>query len=161
MGDNVAVTPGNGATIGTRDAGSGVEIQRVIPQTWSTPGVAGGTAEDVGPGNALPVATGVSPVQSLLNKSATTDVPGVLDNTVARSNHSLFVVSGIGVSAGVVTLQGSNDNVNWFSTSATCTTSSASTAYAANVGQFPFRYIQAKITTTITGGTITAYVASA
>lgn len=104
---------------------------------------------------------GAPPYQSLNAQSATTATPNVLDNTFAKAQHSLFVVSSAGVSAGVVTLQGSNDNVNWFSTTATCTTNAASSAFAANLANFPFQYVRAAITTTITGGTVTAYVASA
>lgn len=50
MADNVSVTPGSGVIIATRDAGSGVEVQRVIPNTWN-----GTTATDVSSSNPLPV----------------------------------------------------------------------------------------------------------
>lgn len=50
MADNVNITPGIGAIIGTRDVGSGVEVQRVIPNTFS-----GGVATDVNTTNPLPV----------------------------------------------------------------------------------------------------------
>jgi hypothetical protein len=109
----------------------------------------------------MTIVTGGVPQQSLLNQSATTAVGGVLDNGAARANHSLFVVSGAGVSAGVVTLQGSNDGVNWFSTAATVTTAAASSTFAVGLTAFPFQFVRAAITTIITGGTITATVASA
>ena len=83
-----------------------------------------------------------------------------LNNGVARANHTLAVTTGTGVSGGVVTLMGSNDNVNFFTTSATITTSAASTVYAVNLANFPFQYVAAKITTAITGGTISATVTS-
>jgi hypothetical protein len=47
--DNVNVTPGSGVVIATRDAGSGVEVQRVIPNTWS-----GGVATDISSTNPMP-----------------------------------------------------------------------------------------------------------
>ena len=93
--------------------------------------------------------------QSALNTQGST-----ADNGVARANHSLFVVTSAGVSAGVVTLMGSNDNVNWFATACTVTTNAASSAFAANLQNFPYRYVAAKITTGIIGGTVTATTAS-
>ena len=98
-------------------------------------------------------------VTSLLNQSST-QVGTVLNNGVARSNHTLLVITGTGVSGGVVTLVGSNDGTNFYTTSTTVTTSAASTVYAANLANFPFQYVAAKITTAITGGTITAEVTS-
>ena len=109
----------------------------------------------------MALVSATSPLVSLTAQSATTAVPAALDNGAAKANHSLFVVSGTGVSAGVVTLQGSNDGVNWFSTATTVTTNAASTAFAAGLANFPFQYVRAAITTTITGGTVTATVASA
>lgn len=103
---------------------------------------------------------GSPPFQSFSAQSAINTLGVPLDNGVARAQHSLFVVAGTGVTAGVVTLMGSNDNVNWFATTCTVTTSSAAT-FAAALANFPFQYVTAKITTGITGGTVTAYVASA
>lgn len=101
------------------------------------------------------------PQTSLTNQSATSAVSAVLDNGGARAQHCLWVVTGAGVSAGVVTLQGSNDGTNWFSTATTVTTNAANTTFAAALANFPFAYVRALITTTITGGTISASVASA
>jgi len=106
------------------------------------------------------VANGVAPLQSLNAQSTVNTVGTALDNGVARANHSLFAVTSAGVSAGVVTLMGSNDGINYVATATTITTSAASTPYAAALASFPFRYVTAKITTAITGGTVTAYVAS-
>lgn len=107
------------------------------------------------------VTTGTAPIASFTTQSALNTFGTALDNTVARSQHSLFVVTGALVSAGVVTLQGSNDGTNFYSTAGTVTTVAASTAYAVAVANFPFRYIRAAITTVLVGGTCTAYVASA
>lgn len=101
------------------------------------------------------------PFVSFTTQSVLNTAGNALDNIVARPNHSLFVVSGAGVSAGVVTLQGSNDNVNWFNTTATVTTNAASATFTAAVATFPYRWVRATITTGITGGTVTATVASA
>jgi hypothetical protein len=58
-------------------------------------------------------------------------------------------------------LQGSNDNLNWFTTTASITTNAASTVFAAALATFPFQFIRANCSTAITGGTVTAVVASA
>lgn len=107
-----------------------------------------------------PVTQG-SPYLSLDTVSANNTVGATLDNVQAHPQHSLFVVSSAGVSAGVVTLQVSNDGVNWFSTASTVTTNAASTAFVATLANSPFQFVRAKITTGITGGTVSAYVASA
>lgn len=109
---------------------------------------------------ALSVANGSAPVTAFTSQSAGGTNGATVDNGVARSNHTLFVMTGAGVSAGVVTLQGSNDGVNWFSTTCIVTTIAATTPYAAALANFPFRYVRASITTVITGGTVTATTAS-
>lgn len=103
-----------------------------------------------------------APLLSLNAQSANNTTGGTLDNTVPKPCHSLYVVSSAGVSAGVVTLEGSNDGgTTWFDTTATVTTNAASTAFAAALANFPLQMVRAKITTGITGGTVSAYVASA
>jgi hypothetical protein len=101
-----------------------------------------------------------SPVTSLFGASAV--APGtVLDNGAPKQAHSLQVITSAGVSAGVVALQVSNDNLNWFTTTASITTSAASTVSVATLADTPFQYVRANISTIITGGTVTAIVASA
>jgi hypothetical protein len=112
-----------------------------------------------------PVSLGMAgflPVQSLAAVSAIQNGTA-LDNQGVRNNHSIVVTTSAGVSAGVVALQGSQDGVNWITTALTSvTTAAATTTYLGTVVSLtPLRYLRAAITTTITGGTITAYVASA
>lgn len=106
---------------------------------------------------------GLLPVQSLSSVSATG--PGAsLDNTGVRNNHCLVVVSSAGVSAGTVVLQGSQDGTNWFNFSPTVSvsTTTANNVYPpATASLTPVRYLRANITVAITGGTISAWVASA
>jgi hypothetical protein len=102
-----------------------------------------------------------SPQTSLTTQSALNTQGGSADNGGPKANHCLFVTTGAGVSAGVVTLQGSNDGVNWFSTTCIVTVAAANASYAANLQGFPFQYVRALISTAITGGTISAIVASA
>ena len=87
----------------------------------------------------------------------------VLNGIGAHNNHTMVVVSGAGVSGGVVALQGSLDNQSWFNLpgTATVTTSTANTIFAPVViTDCPVQFIRAAITTIITGGTISATVAS-
>jgi hypothetical protein len=123
--------------------------------------------KDMGDGTFAPQAmslSGLVPVQSLSAVSATG--PGVvLDNEGVRNNHNLVVVTGAGVSAGTVILQGSQDGVNWFpfpTTPVSISTVAANAIYApAAPNLYPVRYLRANITVAITGGTISAWVASA
>lgn len=85
----------------------------------------------------------------------------VLDNGSPRANHTLQVVTSAGVSAGVVALQGSNDGQNWFTTTASITTNAASSVFAAFLTGMPFQYVRANVSTGITGGTVSAVIASA
>jgi hypothetical protein len=106
--------------------------------------------------------TGIGPVQALAAKSATTSVPAVLDAGTVRPNATLVVTTSSGTSAGVVALFASMDGVNfWAVPSATITTSAASTTSQVTSTSAYGRFFQAKITTVITGGTITAWVAAA
>jgi hypothetical protein len=104
--------------------------------------------------------SGLAPVVSLSGKSATSSVPVVLDGTVVRTNAAMVVTSSSGVSAGAVTLQGSLDGTNWFALGSAVSTSSASTTFTPVVQTGVLvRFVRAAITTTITGGTISAAVA--
>lgn len=120
---------------------------------------------DCGDGTYAPVGLGISgflPVLSLNGVSATG--PGaVLSNAGVRNNHSLVVTTSAGVSAGVVALEGSQDNVNWvFAPLSTVTANAANRTFLGTAATLtPFRYLRANITTVITGGTVIAYIASA
>jgi len=147
----------------TSDAMAGANIVAECPALWNgstfdrTKGASANPTSGTG---VVAVANGVAPLLSLNAQSSNGTLGTVLDNGVARANHSLWVLTSTGVSAGVVTLMGSNDGTNYFATATTATTSSASTAYSVALTNFPYRYLAAKITTGITGGTVTAYVAS-
>lgn len=79
MADNVAVTPGTGATIAADDIGAGVLVQRV-KTTWGPDGTANDT--DVATGKPLPVqvrtATGLIPIGEPTDaKNTATDTTSV------------------------------------------------------------------------------------
>jgi hypothetical protein len=102
------------------------------------------------------------PAAHVITTGTTINTAGYFDGGVAHQYHSLFVVSGAGVSAGVVAIEVSNDNVNWLAPATnTVTTSAASTAYSVTVGPLPFQFVRARISTAITGGSVDAYLASA
>ncbi len=122
--------------------------------------------KDLGDGTFAPTSMNVSgftPVTSLSAVSATG--PGVaLDNTGVRNNHNLVVNTSAGVSAGTVVLQGSQDGTNWFlfnPTISVSTTSANATFVGTPATLTPVRFLRANVTVGITGGTITALVASA
>ena len=114
-------------------------------------------------------ATETSPVQSIAaGSTATSTTPVVLDNGGARANHSAIVTIAGTLTAGVVTLEVSNDNANWTSAvangGAVATPAGFSTGtgvWALNLANFPAQYVRAAITTAITGGTVGVTVASA
>ena len=118
--------------------------------------------KDCGDGTYAPIgmSVGPPPIASLTAVSATG--PGTaLDNNGTRSNHVMAITSSAGVTAGAVTLQGSMDNVNWFNlASATTVPAAGATTLGGNTTLTPVRYLRANITTTVTGGTVTVYVAS-
>jgi hypothetical protein len=107
------------------------------------------------------VAEGVQGFTSLSGVSAE-GAGAVLNGAACRSNHCLVVVAGSGVSAGAIGLQGSLDGINFFDfPSASITTDTASTTSYISVANSPAQYLRAAVTTAITGGTISALVASA
>jgi hypothetical protein len=99
------------------------------------------------------------PIASLVAQS-TNQAGATLDNGAARASHTLQVVAGAGVSAGAVQLQASLDGVNFVNLGAAVATAAPGVFSLSSAGT-PFRYVRAAITTPITGGTITATVASA
>ncbi len=108
----------------------------------------------------LPVATGVPLVNTIVAGTSATGAGTALDGAVPHSTHTLVVLTSAGVASGVVTLQLSLDNTNWFSFATTITTNAATTVFS-QTATGAFRYVRANITTIIGGGTITAWVASA
>jgi hypothetical protein len=73
----------------------------------------------------------------------------------------MVVLASAGVTAGVIRLQGSLDNVNWANIDSAGITVSAAGVTAEGVAATPMLFIRANVTTAITGGTVTVLVASA
>ncbi len=101
--------------------------------------------------------TGMPPAHSLTAASATNATSKVLDGVVVRTNSILVVVTGTGVSAGAVKIQGSLDGTNWYTIGSALSVSAASTVYS-QTGTTPARYFRAIVSTAITGGTVDAWI---
>lgn len=111
-----------------------------------------------GVGNTIQAFTqGLPPVKSLSAAAATTATSVVLDGVVMRTNSTLVVVTGTGVSAGDVELQGSLDGTNWYVIGSALAVSAASTVYH-QTGNVPARFFRAIVSTAITGGTVDAWI---
>src|ERR1700758_201810 len=100
-----------------------------------------------GVSNAIEAVThGMPPVHSLTAASATSATSTVLDGVVMRTNSLLVVVTGAGVSAGAVKIQGSLDGANWYTIGSALSVSAASTVYT-QAGTVPARYWRAVVST--------------
>jgi hypothetical protein len=121
-----------------------------MPQYYDSRGTAGTPV--------TPQTQGLAPAISLTNVSAVTNGTA-LDGLSVRANAVLTVTTGVGVSAGTVVAQGSQDNVNWAAISGlTVSTTAASTTTTVVATSSYYRYVRAAVTVAITGGTISASV---
>lgn len=109
-------------------------------------------------GSGLVSVGGSSTPTTSLNAQSTVQNGTVLDSGSARTHNTIVVITSAGVSAGTVQIQVSQDNTNWF-VGASISTTAASTIYSTDVVG-AFRYARAAISVAITGGTITATLAS-
>lgn len=100
------------------------------------------------------------PAQLSLAAGTTTGNGTQLDNCGAAANHTLVTVTTAGIAAGTVQLQGSVDNINWANIG-TAITLSASSVQTVSVAGSPFLWVRAVVGTNVSGGTVTAWVASA
>jgi hypothetical protein len=115
-------------------------------------------AYNVGVSNTIEAYTsGLPPVHSLTAASATNAASTVLDGVVVRTNSLLVVVTGAGVSAGDVKVQGSLDGANWYAIGSPLAVSAANTVYT-QTGTVPARFFRATVSTAITGGTVDAWL---
>lgn len=100
-----------------------------------------------------------TPGQLSLPAGSTTGAGTALDNNGSCANHTLVTVASAGVAAGAVQLQGSIDNVNWANLGSPVTLTASTVQTASVVAAFQF--VRANVSTTVTGGTVAAWVASA
>lgn len=149
-------------TDGNLGAGKGSELKVSIDGANSTPAPTsisqGGNTANVavpGPnlGAGLVVTTGALIASATLSAQSATGAGTVADFGSGKSNITLAITAGAGVSAGAVALEVSQDNTNWFR--GTPVTQSAPGVTQANQGG-AWRYARGNVTTTITGGTVSA-----
>lgn len=99
------------------------------------------------------VTTGVGGATATLSAQSATGAGAVADFGSAKSNITLAITASAGVTAGAVALEVSQDNANWFRT--TPVTQSAPGVTQVNQGG-AWRYARGNVTTTVTGGTVSA-----
>lgn len=156
----VTTTPSGTQTVsGTVTSNQGTAA--VTANAWPVK-ISNGTATaDLAPtspsalGNSLLVSTGTLAASTTLNAASSISSGTVVDYGSARSNFTLVVVASAGVSAGVVAIEVSQDNTNFYRHTTTVTTSAPGVSQITMTG-FAFRYARGAITTAITGGTVTA-----
>lgn len=95
-------------------------------------------------------------VSSQTMNALTAAGPGVVvDFGSAKANISCVFTTTAGISAGAVALEVSQDNINWFRTGSPVTLTASAVSNIAISGN-AFRYARGAITTTVTGGTVSA-----
>lgn len=151
-----------GVTDGNLGAVKGSELKVAIDGTTSTAApitvTQGGQTANVavpGPnlGAGLVTTTGTLISSATLSAVSATGAGTVADFGSAKTNISLAITAGAGVSAGAVALEVSQDNTNWFR--GTPVTQSAPGVTQATITG-AWRYARGNVTTIITGGTVSA-----
>lgn len=104
------------------------------------------------------VSTGVTSSSKALTAQSATGAGTTVDFGSAKQQISLAVLSNAGVSAGVVALEVSQDNTNFFRTLGAALTAPGVTAITV---QGAWRYARGNVTTTIVGGTVDASLMAA
>lgn len=123
-----------------------------------TAGPIGSVSPSGGQGNSLLVDTGVVSPTTTLSAVSATGAGTAVDLASAHQQISLAITASTGVSAGAVALEVSQDNTNWFR-STPVTQSAPGVTQVTQTGAW--RYARGNVTTTITGGTISATVMAA
>jgi hypothetical protein len=100
---------------------------------------------------------GMPPLQSL-NAVSAVGAGTVLDGLACRATAVLQVNTSAGVSAGDVQLEGSLDGATFFNLGSAVSTTAASTASTVVVANCFVRFVRAAVTTSITGGNVSAWV---
>lgn len=113
----------------------------------------GNTAGVSSPGAALLTSTGSLTGAATLSAQSATGAGSVTDFGSAKQQVTLAITASAGVSAGAVALEVSQDSTNWFR--GTPVTQSAPGVTQVNQGG-AWRYARGNVTTTITGGTVSA-----
>lgn len=149
-------------TDGSLGAVKGSEMKVAIDGTSSTAApitvTQGGQTASVaipgsGLGNGLVVTTGTLVSSATLSSVSATGAGTTVDFGSAKTNITLAITASAGVSAGAVAPEVSQDGTNWFQ--GTPVTQSAPGVTQSTVSG-AWRYARGNVTTTITGGTVSA-----
>lgn len=109
-------------------------------------------------GAGLVVTTGALISSATLTAQSATGAGVVADFGSAKTQTTIAITASAGVSAGAVALEVSQDNTNWFR--GTPVTQSAPGVTQASITG-AWRYARGNVTTTITGGTVSATLMAA
>lgn len=109
-------------------------------------------------GAGLVTTTGTLISSTTLTAQSATGAGTVADFGSAKQHVTIAVTAGAGVSAGVVSLEVSQDNTNWFATAGGALTAPGVTSTTVTGA---WRYARGNVTTTITGGTVSATLMAA
>ena len=124
--------------------------------------VAGSTANIALPGPnlgaGLVTTTGTLISSTTLTAQSATGAGTAADFGSAKQAVTISVTASAGVSAGVVALEVSQDNTNWFRTNGAALTAPGVTSTTVSGA---WRYGRGNVTTTITGGTVSATLMAA
>ena len=105
-------------------------------------------------GAGLVTTTGTLISSATLSAQSATGAGTVADFGSGKQNITIAVTASAGVSAGAVALEASQDNTNWFRVTPGLTQSAPGVTSATITGAW--RYARGNVTTTITGGTVSA-----
>jgi len=152
---------GSVTSSGTVTANQGTPA--VTANAWPTKIGNGSANVDVAPtspsaqGNALLVTTGPLTATTTITAGSGTANGTAVDYGSAKMNFSMVITASAGVSAGVVALEVSHDNTNWYRHTTTVTTSAPGVTQISLTG-VAYRYARGVIATAITGGTVTCTI---
>lgn len=122
----------------------------------------GNTANVAVPGSGLGfglvTTTGALVASTTLSAQSATGAGTVVDFGSGKQSITLAVTASAGVSAGVVALEVSQDNTNWFVTNGSALTAPGVTSTTVNGA---WRYARGDVTTAIVGGTVSATLMAA
>lgn len=143
-GDKVLVSTGGGLAMNITSSDGAATANVALP------------GPNLGAG--LVTTTGALVSSATLTAQSATGAGTVADFGSAKQVLTIAVTASAGVSAGVVAIEVSQDNTNWFRTNGSALTAPGVTSTTVNGA---WRYARGNVTTTITGGTVSATLMAA
>lgn len=146
----VATTSSGGTSTTTSNQGTAGATASAWPIK-----VTDGTDTATVAGTALSITSGSETSATTINALTAVGPGVVVDFGSAKANFTMVYFTPAGITAGAVALEVSHDNSNWFRITSPSTLT-ASTVAAQTVSGNAYRYARGAITTTVTGGTVSA-----